>query len=54
MNKFEIINGGYENLNLKHSISQEYSSIDLNIKYINGSNLGITKKSIPVQVSFKS
>ena len=32
----------------------KYSKIDLNIKYINGCNLGITKKSITVMVSFKS
>lgn len=41
-------------MNLKHVISQEYSNIDLNVKYVNGSNLGITKKSITVVVSFKS
>lgn len=52
--QFEIINGGYENLNLKHVISPEYSHINLNVKYINGSNLGIAKKSLIVEVSFTS
>jgi len=52
--RFEILNGGYENLNLKHTIGEEYSDININLKYINGCNLGVTKKSISVVVSFKS
>ena len=52
--QFEIINGGYENLNLKHVISPEYSHINLSVRYINGPNLGIAKKSLVVEVSFTS
>ena len=43
----EIINGGYQNINLKHSI-QEHTGVDLNIIYPVGSNLGVTKKQIKV------
>lgn len=50
----EIINGGYENINLKHSIAQEYSAIDIKVRYPNGSNLGVTKKQIKVEISFSS
>lgn len=50
----EITNGGYENINLKHGVAQEFSAIDLKIKYLNGSNLGVTKKQIKVELSFVS
>jgi len=45
---FEIINGGYENINLKHSISQEYTGAEINVVYPAGSNLGVTKKQIKI------
>lgn len=48
----EISNGGYENINLKHSVAQECSSVELRVKYLNGSNLGVTKKQIRVEVGF--
>lgn len=41
-------------MNLKHVVNEEYANIDLSVKYINGCNLGITKKSITVAVTFKS
>lgn len=50
---FEITNDGYQNLNLKHLIVQELSNIDINLNYLNGSSLGITKKKIKVEVTFK-
>lgn len=52
--EFEIINEGYENLNLKHVANPDFSHINFAVKYPKGCNLGITKKSIPVEITFVS
>jgi hypothetical protein len=40
---FRIINDGYENLTLKHMIGQELEGFQVDVNYIEGKNLGITK-----------
>jgi hypothetical protein len=50
----EIFNGGYENINLKHIVIQEFSNIDLKVRYLTGSNLGVTRKQIKVEIGFAS
>ena len=41
-------------MNLKHAIAQEFSNIDLRVRYLTGSNLGVTRKQIKVELSFIS
>jgi hypothetical protein len=43
---------GYENLNLKHNIPQDLGNIPLEINYIEGKNLGVTKSKLKVEVGF--
>ena len=38
---FYIINDGYENFTIKHSIQQEYGPIELEVVYIDGQVIGI-------------
>ena len=51
---FQIVNEGYENLNLKHNIPQDLGAIPLEINYIEGKNLGVTKPKLKIEVCFMS
>lgn len=54
---FRILNDGYENLNLNHSIPQNLSKMDkfdFQVNYIDGKNLGVTKSKLRIEVSFTS
>jgi hypothetical protein len=31
---FEIINGGYENINIRHVVTQEFSNVDLKVNFL--------------------
>lgn len=35
-------------------VVQEFSNVDIKVNFLEGTNLGVTKKKIKVEVSFKS
>ena len=49
-----IYNDGYENLNLKYKIVNDIATIPVNIRWLDGKNLGITKHRLRVEAYFKS
>lgn len=51
---FRIINDGYENLNLDHQVIHTISQINVDIKYPEGKNLGVTRNRIKVEATFSS
>ena len=51
---FRIVNDGYENLNLKYKIIQDISNINVDLNFLEGKNLGITKNRLKIQAFFKS
>ena len=51
---FRIINDGYENLNLKHYIPQEVSNLNIELIYLDGKNIGVTKSQLKMEIYFKS
>ena len=51
---FRIINDGYENLNLKYKIIQDISNINVDLRFLEGKNLGITKNRLKIQAFFKT
>ena len=40
---FRIINDGYENLTLKHKIPNDLGALNLEVIYLDGKNLGVTR-----------
>ena len=51
---FRIINQGYENLTLRHQISQEFGPLDIKLDYLDGNQMGITKHRIRIEIRFTS
>ena len=51
--QFKVINDGYENLTLKENFANDFNG-NLNIKYLEGKNLGVTKNKIKLEVNFQS
>ncbi|EGR27115.1 hypothetical protein IMG5_201370 [Ichthyophthirius multifiliis] len=51
---FRIINDGYDNINLKYKIIQDIQALNIQINWIEGKNLGISKQRIKVEVVFSS
>ena len=49
---FRILNDGYENLSLNYKINKEYGDIGLELDFIDGKNLGITKNKLKVEAKF--
>ncbi|CAD8117028.1 unnamed protein product [Paramecium sonneborni] len=51
---FRIINDGYENLNLKYNWAQEISNFNLDLKFPEGTTLGVAKSKLRVEVVFSN
>jgi len=49
--QFKVINDGYENLTLKERFANDFNG-NLQLKYLEGKNLGVTKNKIKMEVSF--
>lgn len=52
---FRILNDGYENLNLTHIIRDDLmkmDKIDLQLIYLDGKVLGVTKSRLKMEVTF--
>ena len=49
---FCIINGGYENAELRHSIPQDAGNLQITVNLPDGNQLGVTRQKLPVEVSF--
>lgn len=49
---FRILNDGYENLSLNYKINKEYGDIGLELDFIDGKNLGITKNKLKLEAKF--
>ncbi|CAD8106047.1 unnamed protein product [Paramecium primaurelia] len=52
--QFRIINDGYENLNIKYNWAQEISNYNLELKFPEGSTLGVAKNKLTVEVVFSN
>ena len=51
---FQVINEGYEQLEIKHRLPADKERIPLNITYPEGNLVGTTKTKLPVEVWFQS
>ena len=51
--QFKVINDGYENLTLKEHFANDFNG-NLQLRYLDGKNLGVTKNKIKMEVSFSS
>ena len=40
---FKVINDGYENFALKHNIPEDLGPLNLQIMYLDGKNIGVTR-----------
>jgi hypothetical protein len=52
--EFNVVNQGYESLEVKYRLPTDTHRIPLTINFPEGQQLGITKPKIPVQICFKS
>ena len=52
--RFSVINHGYDNLELKYRLPMDSNRVPLSIRFPEGTNLGIAKERIPVEVVFFS
>ena len=51
---FRIFNEGYENFNLKPTISSEVGFLQLKLDYPDGKNMNVSRKKIRVEITFVS
>lgn len=51
---FRLINDGYDNLKIRYDIIQDISKIDIELRFLEGQTLGITKNRMKVQAVFKT
>ena len=51
---FRIFNEGYENFNLKPTISSEVGFLQLKLNYPDGKNMNVSRKKIRVEITFVS
>ena len=49
-----LYNDGYQNSNINAMMPQEYASLPLSIKFLNGSNIGVNNNKLKIEVSFSS
>jgi hypothetical protein len=52
--EFRIINDGYDNVDLKHRLPVDSEHLPLELKFPEGTMVGIAKNSIPVVVTFQA
>ena len=50
---FRILNDGYENCNLKYQFLDDVANLDVKILFPEGSNIGITKQKLKVDLVWK-
>lgn len=51
---FQVLNDGYENVELRYEIREDPGNINLKLHYLDGKQLGITKPKITVEAIFQS
>ena len=51
---FRILNDGYENINLKYKIIQDVANINVQLNWLDGKNLGITRHRVRVEAVFSN
>ena len=51
---FYIINDGYENLPIKHSVIQTHGPIDIEVVYPDGQTIGMNKTKLKIELKFCS
>eukprot|EP00818_Percolomonas_sp_WS_P004310 CAMPEP_0117456020 /NCGR_PEP_ID=MMETSP0759-20121206/11661_1 /TAXON_ID=63605 /ORGANISM="Percolomonas cosmopolitus, Strain WS" /LENGTH=2921 /DNA_ID=CAMNT_0005249345 /DNA_START=158 /DNA_END=8920 /DNA_ORIENTATION=- len=51
---FQVINEGYENLELKYRLPADTSRVPIQLNFIEGKKLSTEKQSVPVEVFFES
>ena len=51
---FQVLNDGYENVELRYEIREDPGDINLKLHYLDGKQLGITKPKITMEVTFQS
>ena len=49
-----LYNDGYQNSNINAMMPQEYASLPLSIKFLNGSNIGVNNNKLKIEVAFSS